>query len=174
MRHGVGKASRYITFTIFELILINSLRFATCFNDQNTENQAMPTNNIEIIKRMYAFFAAKDNQSIENIWDAAIQWNQMKGFPGGGQYVGAKAVFKNVFSGFREHWTDWKAVITEYIDIGDGVFVIGYYEGTYQQTGKYMRSEFACRYTIVKEKITSFTQYTDTFLIGQAMGLTVK
>jgi ketosteroid isomerase-like protein len=96
----------------------------------------------------------------------------MKGFPGGGQYVGADAVFENVFGEFRKNWTDWKATIIRYIDSGDGAFVVGYYEGTYTATQKYMKSDFACEYKVNKGKITEFNQYTDTFLIAQAMGLT--
>lgn len=127
--------------------------------------------NIEIVKNMYELFASRDNIGIRNIFEENIKWNQMKGFPGGGQHIGIDAVFENVFDGFRKHWLDWKASITRYIDTGDGVFVIGYYEGTYTATGKYMKSDFACEYKIKAGKITEFNQYTDTFLIAQAMGL---
>jgi uncharacterized protein len=96
----------------------------------------------------------------------------MKGFPGGGQHQGPEAVFENVFEGFRKNWSDWKATIARYIDSGDGVFMIGYYEGTYKTTGRYMKAEFAYEYKVRQGKITEFNQYTDTFLIGQAMGLT--
>ena len=128
--------------------------------------------NIEIIKRMYELFAAKDNDGIRQIFDENIRWNQMKGFPGGGQYIGVDAVLENVFGGFRANWTNWIATITRYIDSGDGAFVIGYYEGTFTETGKYMKADFACEYKVKDRKITEFNQYTDTFLIAQAMGLT--
>lgn len=127
--------------------------------------------NIETVKKMYELFASKDNDAIRGIFDDEIKWNQMKGFPGGGQYVGPDAVFENVFNGFRENWTFWTATITRYIDSGDGVFVIGYYEGTYKATGKSMRADFACEYKVRNGKIIEFNQYTDTFLIGEAMGL---
>lgn len=128
--------------------------------------------NVEIVKKMYELFAAKDNLAIREIFDENIKWNQMKGFPGGGQYIGIDAVFETVFNGFRQNWTNWSATITRYIDSGDGVFVIGFYEGTYTATGKYMKSEFACEYKVSNNKITEFNQYTDTYLIAQAMGLT--
>lgn len=128
--------------------------------------------NIETVKRMYALFAAKDNNAIRQLFDESIQWNQMKGFPGGGQYVGIDAVFENVFGGFRQHWTNWRAIITRYIDSGDGVFVVGFYEGIFTKTGRSMKADFACEYKVKDGKITEFNQYTDTFLIGQAMGLT--
>lgn len=128
--------------------------------------------NTEVVKKMYELFAAKDYQGIREIFDERIEWNQMKGFPGGGQYVGADAVFLNVFDGFAQHWKDWKATISRYIDSGDGAFVIGYYEGTFRSTGKYMKADFACEYKVKNGKITAFHQYTDTFLIARAMDLT--
>lgn len=130
--------------------------------------------NIDTVKKMYALFASQDNDAIRQIFAENIKWNQMRGFPGGGQHIGADAVFDKVFNGFRQNWINWKAVITRYIDSGDGVFVIGFYEGTYISTGKYMKSDFVCEYKVEDGKITEFNQYTDTFLIGQAMGLTIK
>ena len=35
-----------------------------------------------------------------------------------------------------------------------------------------MKSDFACEYKIKNGKITEFNQFTDTFLIGQATGMT--
>jgi uncharacterized protein len=35
-----------------------------------------------------------------------------------------------------------------------------------------MKADFACEYKVSNGKIIEFNQYTDTFLIGQAMGLT--
>ncbi len=130
--------------------------------------------NIETVRKMYELFSMKDNAGISQIFDENIRWNQMKGFPGGGRYVGKQAVFEKVFGGFGKDWTDWKATITRYIGSDDSVFVLGYYEGTYRATGKYMKSDFACEYLVKDGKITEFNQYTDTFLIGQAMGLTTE
>lgn len=130
--------------------------------------------NIETVKKMYELFATKDNEGIRNIFEQNIKWNQMKGFPHGGQYIGADAIFENVFGGFRQNWINWEATITRYIESGDGVFVIGFYEGTYKLTEKSMKAAFACEYKVNNGKITEFNQYTDTFLIGQAMGLTIE
>lgn len=128
--------------------------------------------NIETVKKMYELFAEKDNEAIKNIFDDKIKWNQMKGFPEGGQYVGSELIFEKVFAVFRKDWNNWNATITRYIDSGDGVFVIGFYEGTYIKTNRYIKAEFACEYKVKNEKITEFNQYTDTFLIGEAMGKT--
>ncbi|WP_082632197.1 nuclear transport factor 2 family protein [Algoriphagus resistens] len=128
--------------------------------------------NIETIKTMYDAFEKKDYDAIRQLFDVNIEWNQMKGFPGGGQHTGVDAVFKKVFDGFGKDWINWKATILRYFDTGEGVFVIGFYEGTYVTTGKSMKSDFVCEYKVKDGKIAEFNQYTDTFLIGQAMGLT--
>lgn len=49
--------------------------------------------------------------------------------------------------------------------------MIGYYEGTYNATGRSGRAEFVAEYKVADGKITEYNQYTDTFLIAQAMGL---
>lgn len=130
--------------------------------------------NIEIVKKMYDLFAANKHDEIRNLFAPNIQWNQMKGFPGGGQYSGIEAVIQKVFGGFNSDWTNWKAHITRYVDTGTSVFVVGFYEGTYNTTQRYMKANFICEYEVKDNCITAFHQYTDTFLIGQAMGLTIE
>jgi len=128
----------------------------------------MPTN-VDIIKHLYQLFATKDNEGVRAIFAPAIEWSQMEGFPNGGTYIGADAIFKNVFAGFREHWTVFNTIVTEYMDAGNAVIAIGYYEGTYKQTGRSVKAAFAHHYQLEAGKITRFTQYTDTYLIARAM-----
>jgi len=128
--------------------------------------------NTDVVKRLYELFETGNNNAIRQILDDNVEWNQMKGFPSGGQFVGIEAVLDNVFGGFRQNWTDWKATITQYIETEDGAFVIGFYSGTYNATGLSTRSEFVSDYRVKNGRITAFNQYTDTFLIARAMGLT--
>lgn len=127
--------------------------------------------NIETVKEMYARFAAGNTEAIRGIFAENVRWNMMKGFPGGGQYVGVDAIFERVFAYLSADWTGWKAISTHFIDSGDGVFVVGYYEGTYKETGKPVRAEFASEYKVANGQITEYNQYTDTFLVAQAMDL---
>ncbi len=127
------------------------------------------SNHLNIIKQLYDYFAAKDMESIRNLFDEQISWKQMDGFPNGGHHIGADAIFKNVFQGFSDHWTGWKAVIEEFKDAGDTIFAIGYYEGTYNTTQKSMRAAFIHKYVIANNKVISFEQYTDTKLVADAM-----
>ena len=56
--------------------------------------------NLEIVKDLYLFIKKNDLESIRPIFHKNIKWNQMKGFPNGGQYVGADEIFQNVFINF--------------------------------------------------------------------------
>ena len=67
-----------------------------------------------------------------------------------------------------------RVAANRYIDSGEEVFVIDYCEETFSVTGKYMKSDFAFEYRVKDGEITEFNPYTDTFLIGQLMGLTRK
>ena len=125
--------------------------------------------NSAIIRDLYQKFAQRDTEGIRKLFDQNIEWFQMKGFPNGGHYKGSEQIFKHVFQGFREHWTGWKATVTELLESGDSVFAIGFYEGTYNKTGKAVHAEFVHHYTLKGAKIIRFEQYTDTYLVAKAM-----
>jgi ketosteroid isomerase-like protein len=93
----------------------------------------------------------------------------MNGFPNGGKYIGIEAVFENVFGYFKQYWDSWKAISTRYIETEEGVFVIGYYEGTYKETGKAVKADFASEYKVKNGKITEYNQYADTALVAAAL-----
>ena len=126
--------------------------------------------NKEIVQHLYSYFKHRDFEKIRSLFDGQIEWNQMKGFPGGGQYIGADEIFKNVFGGFKENWIDWQTQIDQYIEAGDVVIVLGKYTGTFKQTNRYTDAAFAHFYFLRNGKIVRFDQYTDTLLIGEAMG----
>lgn len=126
--------------------------------------------NVAIVKELYTLFATRDHAGIRAIFAPAIEWQQMEGFPNGGVYHGADEIFAKVFDGFRDNWTAWRAVVKEYIDGGNDVFAIGYYDGVYKETGLSFKADFAHRYTLQDGLITKFTQYTDTYLVAKAMG----
>jgi ketosteroid isomerase-like protein len=125
--------------------------------------------NIEVIKQLYQLFAANDRTAIKDLFSDGIEWKQMKGFPQGGVFIGPDSVFTSVFDGLRHKWRHWEAIVTEYLDAGHDIIATGYYEGIYRPTGKYVKADFAHRYTVSGGKITRFVQYTDTHLVAKAM-----
>jgi len=131
----------------------------------------MAANNISVVKDLYQKFALKDYEGIRKIFADKIEWNQMKGFPGGGQYIGADDIFANVFNGFKDNWSSWHAEVEEWLDAGSHIVVIGYYHGVYKLTGKNLKAAFAHRYILENGRIIRFDQYTDTHIIAEAMGV---
>lgn len=129
----------------------------------------MENQNIEIIKELYKHFATGNGAGIAAIFAENIEWIQMKGFPGGGHFIGFNEIANNVFKGFGKSWTEWKASVDEFVDAGADVFVFGKYSGTYKDTGKFMEAEFVHRYTLKNGKVERFKQYTDTKLVADAV-----
>lgn len=127
------------------------------------------SHNIQAVKELYDLFASKDFEQIKPLFHKKIKWNQMKGFPNGGEYVGADEIFSHVFKDFKEEWTDWKADVQEFLDAGDDVIVVGKYKGTFKKSGKQLEADFIHRYTFQQGVITKFKQYTDTALFAAAM-----
>lgn len=125
--------------------------------------------NIKTIQSLYDFFQSRELDKIRKIFHADIKWNQMKGFPNGGEYVGAEEIFANVFKGFSENWTDWKADVSEYLEAGDDIIAVGQYKGTFNKSGKYVEADFMHRYTLKDGLIIQFKQYTDTGAFFAAM-----
>lgn len=93
----------------------------------------------------------------------------MKGFPNGGEYVGADEIFQHVFKGFSDNWTDWRTEVSEFIDAGDDIIAVGTYKGIFKKSGKSLEADFMHRYTIKRGLVTNFKQYTDTGLFFAVM-----
>ncbi|MEA5503979.1 nuclear transport factor 2 family protein [Halotia wernerae UHCC 0503] len=127
--------------------------------------------NLEIVKSLYTAFQERDTKTVLEIFDPQIEWIQNEGFPGGGRYIGAEAVLKNVFAKFRLDWEVWQAVVEEWLDARDRIVALGEYRGTYKSTGKSTTAAFAHVYKFKNGRIFKFQQYTDTFKVAEAMQL---
>ena len=130
--------------------------------------------NLEIVKDLYIFIKNNDFESIRPIFHNNIKWNQMKGFPNGGQYVGADEIFQNVFNNFKKNWSGWHSQIEDYIETDEIILVTGHYEGTFKASGIHMEAEFIHKYKVQVGIITKFNEYTDTSLIANAMRVIAK
>lgn len=110
--------------------------------------------NVETAGEMYRLFKQRDDEGVRKLFDPEIEWIQMDGFPG-----------------FREEWEGWRAVVETFLDAGESVVALGFYEGTYISTGRFARAEFAHILDFKGGRITRFVQYTDTFKVAEAMGV---
>ncbi|MEM9645716.1 MAG: nuclear transport factor 2 family protein [Planctomycetota bacterium] len=125
----------------------------------------------QVVKDLYASFAKQDIERARSLLSDDVQWLQCDGFPDGGQHHGIDNVIEKVFRGLHDGWQDFTANISQIIDAGDHVIVLGKYTGTHSVTGKSMKSVFANVFDIRNGKVTRFRQYADTAPMVLAMRL---
>ena len=124
----------------------------------------MPSTNIEIIKTVYAAFAAGDGPAAFAHMDPAIIWNEAENFPYADRnpYIGPGAIGEGVFFRLATEWDNFKVVPAELIDGGDSIVSLGRYTGTFKATGKPIDAQFVHVFRLANGKVTRFQQYTDT------------
>ncbi|QQS47405.1 MAG: nuclear transport factor 2 family protein [Acidobacteriota bacterium] len=129
----------------------------------------MGSQNLEVIKGVYAAFAKGDVPGVLGILVSDIEWTEAEGFPYGGTYTGPNAVLENVFMRLGTEWEGFSAVPHSFVDGGDTIVALGKYGGKYNATGKSFTADFAHVWTMKDGKAAKFHQYCDTHLVRQAM-----
>ncbi len=125
-------------------------------------------NNLEIVQKLYQWFSQKEFDKIRNILSPNIEWIQNKGFPNGSTHYGIEQVLSGVLTNFKKDWNSWNAIVNEWLDSGNIIICLGYYEGTHKITNKSMKADFAHVYWLKDLKIYKFQQFTDTLIIQKA------
>jgi ketosteroid isomerase-like protein len=125
--------------------------------------------NREIIERLYAGFAAGDVPAVLGSFDPEISWTEAAGFPYAGTYIGPDAVLQNVFMRLATEWEGFAAVPSQFVSEGDTVVAIGEYSGTFNATGKAMKTPMVHVWTLKDGKIVNFVQHCDTVLVQAAL-----
>lgn len=125
--------------------------------------------NLEIVEKLNEFIKNKELNKIRPLFHKNIKWNQMKGFPNSGEYVGAEEIFQHIFKEFDENWSNWEINVKEVIEAKDNIIEIGVYKGIYKESGKQLQADFIHRYSIKNGMISHFKQYTDTGLFFKVM-----
>jgi hypothetical protein len=118
---------------------------------------------IEIVKRSYDAFEAKDMDGVMGDMHPDIEWQQAQGLPHGGTYRGLAEVKRNIFDPLDEEWWDeFTARPDEFLDAGDQVVVLGRYRGRAKATGKELDVPFVHVWTIENGQAIRFRQFLDT------------
>lgn len=124
--------------------------------------------NVDLVKKFYISFKAKDKQTYLQLCDDNIEWTVMENMPGGSTYIGKTAVFEKYFRHLFSNFAEFHVVTEEFLDAGDVVVVLGKYQIVTKKSRNTIGSPFAHVYTIKNEKIIRFRQYTDTVKIQDA------
>ena len=131
----------------------------------------MSLENVNVVRGMYAAFAKGDIPAIIAALDPQVEWWEAENFiyADGNPYVGPDAVLIGVFMRIGGEWEGFAVSPKEVLDAGETIIGHGYYSGTYKQTGKKVRAQFAHLFTFREGKIVKFQQYTDTSQFQQAV-----
>jgi ketosteroid isomerase-like protein len=125
-------------------------------------------NNLEILKQGYKYFAEGNVEGVISMWQPDIVWAECAGFPfigGDGIFVGADAIIAGVFARIPIDMDDFKIEISDFVDGGDKIVMVGYYTGIYKSTGKKFKANAAHTWTFKDGKISHFFQAVDTAII---------
>jgi hypothetical protein len=123
---------------------------------------------LKIVQALYAALEEGDGDRVLEILDPEVEWIQNEGFPGGGRFVGAEAVYERVFNRLADEWDGWQAEVGRWLEAGGYVVALGAYRGTCRKTGKSMRAAFAHVYWLSDGRIVRFEQYADTAKVAEA------
>lgn len=121
--------------------------------------------NLEILKQGYKDFAAGNVEAVIAIWQPDIVWAECTGFPfvkGDGIFVGAQAIVEGVFAHIPEYYDGFNIEISEFVDAGDKIVMVGYYKGTWKATGKKFKANAMHAWTFKNGKASHFFQAADT------------
>jgi ketosteroid isomerase-like protein len=132
----------------------------------------MSEQNIDLVRAIYAAFAAGDVPSVVALMSPDMVWNEAENFPyaDGNPYCGAEAILGGVFARLGSEWEGFAAVPEEFLDAGDTVVVLGRYRGTFKATGLAMDSQLAHVWRVADGKAVRFQQYTDTLQAARVTG----
>ncbi len=128
----------------------------------------MSQQNVDVVRSIYEAFGQGDTDSLATAL-AETEWHEAEGMPYGGTFVGAEAIFENVFGPIAQDVDGFTARPDEVLDGGDEKVVsLGRYAG--QASNGPVDVPFAHVWTVQDGKIVRFVQYTDTKLFGEAVG----
>lgn len=133
---------------------------------------ANPSQSIELIRGIYAAFAAGNIPAVLGAFDPAIVWNEAENFPyaDGNPYIGPEAVLHGVFARCGGEWHGFSVSIDELVDAGETVVALGRYHGIYKATGRGQNTQVVHVWRIRSGKVIQFQQYADTLQVARVTG----
>jgi uncharacterized protein len=131
----------------------------------------MSQENVGTVRGMYEAFGRGDIATVIAALDPQVEWWEAENFiyADKNPYIGPQAVLEGVFMRIGIEWDGFSVSPKEVLDAGDTVIGHGYYSGTYKQTGKQVRAQFAHFFSFRDGKIVMFQQYTDTSQFEKAL-----
>lgn len=121
--------------------------------------------NLEVLKQAYNDFAKGNVEAVISVWHPDIVWSECTGFPfvhGDGIFLGPKAVVEGVFAHIPEYYDNFNIEITDFVDGGDKIVMVGFYTGTWKSTGKKFKANAMHSWKFKEGKVSHFFQAADS------------
>ena len=128
-------------------------------------------NNLENLKKGYGDFASGNIDEVVALWQPNIEWRTGTGMPyinKEGFYKGAQAIVSGVFAHIPEYFDKFNIEISEFIDAGDKIVMVGYYTGTWKATGKNFKANAIHAWTFKDGKVSHFFEAADSAAVMNA------
>jgi ketosteroid isomerase-like protein len=118
--------------------------------------------NADVINQAYADFGAGDVPAVLAAMAPDVEWVEPEGIAYAGTYVGPAAVAGEVFQRMGSEYSAYRIQPEQLLEHGDQVAVLGWYEGTYRETGRSFRARFVHWWTVAGDRITRFELVVDS------------
>jgi uncharacterized protein len=129
----------------------------------------MSQQNIDLIKRIYKHFNAREYDYVVKNFSDDFEWSAADNSPLADRspYRGVREIREGVFGRIEASFKRLNFRIDEIIDAGDKVVLLGYYEGEYASGSSAPRAQAAHVWTIRDGKGVKFQQYLDTLAVAR-------
>ena len=124
----------------------------------------------DVVRSFYAALGRGDVPGVLALLHSDVEWTEAERFPYyAGTWHGPEAVRDNLLARLAQDWDGFSAKADDYLVEGNRVVSLGAYAGTHKRTGRSMTAPFAHLWTVRGARIGSFTMYTDTAKVLEAM-----
>ena len=124
----------------------------------------------ELLRNVYAAFAAGDIPTVLNALADDVQWVEPEGFAYPGTFHGPTAVLEGVFMRIGADWSTYACQPHEYHESADTVFVLGDYDAVHRASGRRFHSPFVHVWRFDGERVRGFAAHLDTAVVQRAAG----
>ena len=134
-----------------------------------TEEKEVQSQNIKLVKELYAAFGRRDVQAILNLLSDNVEWGEPENpfNPAGGTRFGHSGFLEWINIG-RENEDILNLELRQFMTDSNSVAVIGYMKCMAKPTNKMYESDFVHLITIKDGKIVLFKEFFDTYIAGEA------
>lgn len=129
------------------------------------------TTPLEIVRGLYAAFAAGDIPAFLGALSPDIHWCEAENFPLADRnpYRGAEAIVQGVFARLGEHFDGFRVEPGEFVGGGDFVAMLGRYRAVGKHTKKPLDVQVAHLFWVRDGKVVRFQQMVDTKAVAAVL-----